>query len=167
VFAISIALGIAGIPLARRIRLGLTFSAAEVLMQIIGFFVGSGFQVIGRVAPYIGFTALAAVGCYMLVESYKEGDSFNVDTGPGLVTTALSISLDSLGVGFAIPAVPLPIVPLIGTAAVTTVVFTFAGLAFGARLGAWIEKGAERIAGVVLIVLAIVFVVEHALNLKL
>ena len=136
-------------------------------MQVLGFYVGSGFQVIGRVAPYIGFTALAAVGCYMFVESYKEGQAFNVDSGAGLLTTSLSISLDSLGVGFALPAVPLPLVPLIATAAVTTVAFTFAGLTFGARLGEWIEKGAERIAGGVLIALAILFAVEHALNVKL
>jgi putative Mn2+ efflux pump MntP len=133
-------------------------------MQLIGFFLGSGFQVIGRFAPFIGFGALAVVGIYMLIESYKESGGFKVDSHVGLLTTSLSISLDSLGVGFAIPAVPLPFPPLIGTVACTTVLFTFAGLAFGSRLGEWIEKGAERIAGVVLVILAVVFATEHVLS---
>jgi putative Mn2+ efflux pump MntP len=34
-------------------------------------------------------------------------------------------------------------------------------LEFGARLGERYEKGAERIAGVILILLAIMFMVEH------
>lgn len=133
-------------------------------MQLVGFWLGSSFQVIGKFAPYIGFGALAIVGGYMLMESYKEGESFRVDSHVGLLTTSLSISLDSLGVGFAIPAVPLPFPPLIATVACTTIVFTFAGLTFGARLGEWIEKSAERIAGIMLIVLAAIFVSEHMLN---
>jgi len=166
VFAVSIALGIAGIPWAARVRLGLTFSAAEVTMQVIGFYLGSGFQVIGRVAPYIGFAALAAVGGYIFAESYKEGESFNVHSPTGLLTTSLSISLDSLGIGFALPAVPLPLIPLIATVACTTVIFTFAGMAFGARLGEWIEKSAERVAGGMLIALAILFSVEHLMSAR-
>lgn len=136
-------------------------------MQVAGFLLGSGFQIAGRVAPYIGFGALSAVGIYMIAGSYKEGESFQVDSRASLITTSLSISLDSLGVGFALPAVPLPLAPLVATVACTTVAFTFAGFAFGARLGEWIEKGAERIAGVVLIVLAVLFATEHALGARL
>lgn len=164
-FAVSIAVGISGIPWSSRVRLGLAFSAAEVTMQVVGFVLGSGFQVVGDVAPYIGFGALAAVGIYMIFESFKEGASFKVESKTGLVATSLSISLDSLGVGFALPGVPLPLAPLIATVACTTVAFTFAGFAFGARLGAWIEKGAERIAGGVLIALAVLFAAQHALRL--
>ena len=164
IFAVSIALGIAGLRADARIRIGLTFSAAEVTMMIIGYVVGSGFQVVGEVAPYIGFAVLIAVGVYMIVESYKEGAGFKVDSHAGLATTAMSVSLDSLGVGFALPAVRLPFPPLIATVACTTVVFTFAGLAFGARLGSWIEEGAERIAGAILIILGILFGVQHALS---
>jgi putative Mn2+ efflux pump MntP len=78
------------------------------------------------------------------------------------MAASLSISLDSLGIGFSLPGVPLPFAPLVATIAVSTVVFTIVGLAFGDRLGQRFEKGAERLAGAVLIVLALVFTLQHA-----
>lgn len=135
-------------------------------MQVVGFFLGASFQVIGSVAAFVGFAALAGVGVYMIVESFKPGESFRVDSSAGLATTALSISLDSLGVGFALPGVPLPLLPLIGTVACTTILATFSGLAFGRRLGTWLEKGAERAAGAILIILALVFTLQHAFHLN-
>jgi putative Mn2+ efflux pump MntP len=78
-----------------------------------------------------------------------------------LTLASLSISLDSLGVGFALPALHLPIVPLLSTVAVSTVCFTLAGLAFGAMLGHVFEKNAEKAAGIVLIALAVIFAVQQ------
>jgi putative Mn2+ efflux pump MntP len=135
-------------------------------MQVFGFFAGAGFQVIGQVAAYVGFAALAGVGVYMMIESFKVGESFKVDSRTGLVTTALSISFDSLGVGFALPGIPLPLAPLIATVACTTVVATFLGLTCGRRLGTRFESGAERAAGLILIGLALLFTLQHALHLN-
>ena len=73
---------------------------------------------------------------------------------------ALSISLDSLGVGVALPAAGIPLLPLLITVAVTTTTFTFVGLAFGARLGERYESNAERAAGVLLLLLAAGFAAE-------
>jgi putative Mn2+ efflux pump MntP len=72
--------------------------------------------------------------------------------------TSLSITLDSLGVGIVLPAVAIPLFPLRITVSVTTTVFTFIGLAFGARLGERYERGAERLAGATLVVLAALFI---------
>lgn len=48
---------------------------------------------------------------------------------------SLSISLDSLGVGIAVPALALPLLPLLVAVSITTTVFTLIGLSIGARLG--------------------------------
>jgi len=66
----------------------------------------------------------------------------------------LSISLDSLGVGLALPALGIPLTPLLVTVSITTVSFTLTGLAFGAVLGERYERNAERTAGVMLILIA-------------
>jgi manganese efflux pump family protein len=164
VLALSIAVGLTGIPWRSRIRLGAAFSTAEVVMQILGYALGSGVgQLLGMIAVYAGFAVLGLVGVYMIRESLVPGDEapFKVDTGWGLLAASASISLDSLGVGVALPGVPLPLLPLLGTVACSTVLFTFLGLAFGARLGARFEKGAERVAGIVLIGLAVLFTAEH------
>jgi hypothetical protein len=55
----------------------------------------------------------------------------------------------------------VPLVPLIGTVAITTVVFTFAGLRFGEILGKQYKKNAERGAGGVLVTLALLFTLQH------
>lgn len=135
-------------------------------MQVIGFFVGAGFQVIGQVAAFVGFAALAGVGIYMVYESFQAGESFKIDSHAGLATTALSISFDSLGIGFALPGVPLPLPPLLVAVACTTVLATFLGLTLGRRLGTWLEKGAERAAGAILIALAALFTAQHAFHIN-
>ena len=79
----------------------------------------------------------------------------------GLLLTSLSISLDSLGVGIALPAVAIPLMPLLILVSITTTVFTFIGLEFGVRLGERYERGAERAAGVVLVMFAALFAIAR------
>jgi len=163
VLALSIAVGIMQVPWSSRIRLGLSFSGAEVLMQIIGYAIGTGAgKVLGTIAAYAGFAVLAGVGCFIVKESFEaEDSSFKVDSGWGLIAACASISLDSLGIGVSLPGVPLPLVPLLATVAISTIVFTAVGLAFGTRLGQKYRHLAERIAGIGLIVLAVFFTAQH------
>jgi putative Mn2+ efflux pump MntP len=166
VLALSVAIGIKEPPWPQRLRLGFAFSTAEILMQIVGLFLGAGLgHIVGAIAAWIGLIVLAGIGAWILREGFSpETDrEFNVDTTGGLLLASLSISLDSLGVGFALPALHLPLVPLFTTVAISTVCFTLAGLAFGAILGHRFEKNAEKAAGAVLIVLAVIFAVQQML----
>lgn len=160
VLALSVAIGIKEPPWRERLRLGLAFSLAEILMQVVGLTLGRGFgALVGTVATWIGLIVLAGIGAWILREGFSAGDErqFDVKTLGGLLLASLSISLDSLGVGFALPALHLPLIPLFSTVAVSTVIFTLVGLAFGAALGHAFEKNAEKAAGVVLIALAALF----------
>jgi putative Mn2+ efflux pump MntP len=132
-------------------------------MQVLGYVLGTFFgRVIGDVAAWIGLVVLAGIGLWILYESFQKGDDhdFDVEKPVGLLLASVSISLDSLGVGFALPSLHLPIVGLFITVACTTIAFTLAGLAFGKRLGELYEVYAERGAGAVLILLAIAFAIE-------
>lgn len=165
VLALSTAIGIKEPPWPERIRLGFAFSVAEILMQIVGLSIGAGFgRIIGTIAAWIGLIVLAGIGTWILREGFSDGNEhdFDVKTFGGLLLASLSISLDSFGVGFALPALRLPLLPLFATVAVSTVIFTLTGLAFGAALGHKFEKNAEKAAGIVLIVLAALFAVEKA-----
>jgi putative Mn2+ efflux pump MntP len=86
---------------------------------------------------------------------------FDVTRGAGLLITSLSISLDSLGVGVALPVAGIPLLPLLITVSITTTVFTFIGLAFGSRLGERYERRATRAAGTILLILAGLFLLEQ------
>jgi putative Mn2+ efflux pump MntP len=164
VLALSTGIGVLGVPWNVRFRVGAAFAGAEIVMQVLGAAIGAGAgHVAGQVAAYLGFVVLALIGVWIFRESFshEEGLSEKATAGFGLLAASASISLDSLGVGFSLPALNVPLVPLIGTVAVTTVVFTFAGLRFGEILGERFKKNAERGAGVVLIALAVLFTLQH------
>ncbi len=163
VLALSIAVGIMQVPWGSRIRLGLAFSGAEVLMQVVGYAIGTGAgHLIGTIADYVGFAILAAVGIFIVRESFStEESALKVDSGWGLLAACASISLDSLGIGVSLPGVPLPLIPLLATIAVSTLLFTIVGLAFGTQLGQRYRHRAERVAGLVLIALAVFFSAQH------
>jgi putative Mn2+ efflux pump MntP len=163
VLALSIAVGVMRIPWKGRLRLGVSFSVAEVVMQIAGYAIGTGAgHLVGMIAPYVGFVILAAVGVFIIRESLeRETPVFKVDSGWGLIAASASISLDSFGIGVSLPGVPLPLLPLLATVAVTTVIFTAIGLMFGERLGRLYRKVAQRVAGGALIILAALFTIQH------
>jgi len=163
VLALSIAIGIKAPPWSQRIRLGLAFATAEIFMQVVGLGLGTGLgRIVGAIAGWIGLAVLACIGAWVLREGFCADDdhALNVSSAGGLLLASLSISLDSLGIGFALPALQLPLVPLFATVAGSTACFTLAGLAFGAILGHTFRKNAEKAAGIVLIVLALVFAVQ-------
>jgi manganese efflux pump family protein len=167
VLAISVGVGIAQVAWKLRMRLGMAFTVAELLMQVLGYGLGTGAgRLLGEAAAYGALALLALVGILMIRSSFRrDGErAFDATRGSGLVIAATSISLDSLGVGIALPAVGIPLIPLLLTLSITTSVFTFVGVAFGARLGERYEHGAERLAGSILIVLAILFLVQHSLG---
>jgi putative Mn2+ efflux pump MntP len=164
VLAISVGVGVAQIRPEAKLRLGVVFTLAELLMQITGYALGTGAgRLLGEVATYGALVLLALVGVEMIRSSFRPdaAEGFNAAGGAGLLLTSLSISLDSLGVGIALPAVRIPLIPLLIMLSITTSVFTFIGLAFGARLGERYEHGAERLAGIMLITLAVLFLLQH------
>jgi manganese efflux pump family protein len=164
VLALSTGIGVLGVPWNVRFRVGASFAAAEILMQILGAAIGAGAgHLAGEIAAYVGFVLLAFIGVWIFRESFDadHGLSESATSGIGLLAASASISLDSLGVGFSLPALHVPLVPLIATVAITTVIFTFAGLRFGEILGAHFKKNAERGAGVVLVALAVLFTLQH------
>jgi manganese efflux pump family protein len=163
VLAISVGVGVTKLAFDARLRLGSAFAGSEIAMQAIGYGLGSSFgRLLGEIATYAGLVLLAGIGAMMVRNSLKHSseEKFDVTRGTGLAMTSLSISLDSLGVGIALPGVAIPLAPLLITVSITTTTFTFIGLAFGARLGERYERNAERAAGALLILLAVGFALE-------
>jgi putative Mn2+ efflux pump MntP len=166
VLAISVGIGVAQLPFDQSLRLGVAFAGSEITMQVIGYALGAGAgQMLGDFAAYMGFALLAFIGFVMIRKSFRHFSeaTFDATRGMGLLLTSLSISLDSLGVGIALPVVNIPLVPLLILVSITTTLFTFIGLEFGARFGERYERHAEGAAGTMLVVLAALFAVERLL----
>jgi putative Mn2+ efflux pump MntP len=157
VFAVSVGVGIRGVSL----RIGGAFALAEVAMNLIGAGIGAvAGRAIGGIAAYIGFAALVGVGVFMLIEALREGErdsGIDLSRGAGLFMASLSVSLDSLGIGFSIVYIGVPLAITLSAIAAASVTSTFLGLAFGKRFGRATGEYAGIVAGVVLILTGLGF----------
>ncbi len=161
VFAVSVGVGMKGTDLAVKVRIGVAFAVAEVTMTVFGVLLGQAAgKLLGDAAGYLGFAALAGVGIYMIYEALlgtEEGGGFDLSRGFGLVLGALSISLDSLGIGFSILYIGVPLGISLVFIGVTSVLSTTLGLMLGKRLGVVAEEQAALWAGIVLVLTGLAF----------
>lgn len=160
VFAVCIGVGMRGASRAQKLRMGAAFATAEVTMTVVGAGLGRlAGQLLGDVAGYLGFTALVAVGAYMVFEALRESEAGGLDlsAGFGLILAALSLSLDSLGIGFSILYIGVPFGISLATIAVVSVTATTAGLTLGRALGRRAEEAAALWAGIILMLTGAAF----------
>ena len=102
----------AGLALDASLRVGCAFAGSEIGMQFIGYELGAGAgKILGAIAAYAGLALLASIGGLMIRNSFRHSSEpeFDATRGAGLLIT--SISLDSLSVGMALPAVSIPLLP--------------------------------------------------------
>jgi manganese efflux pump family protein len=162
VFAVSIGVGIRGVPVGVKWRIGIAFACAEVLMNLVGAGLGlTAGRFLGDVAGYIGFVALVALGLYMIKESRSEfsgASKLDLSKGWGLTVASLSISLDSLGIGFSILYIGVPLPISLAIIAICSVCSTAAGLALGDRLGTFAERYAAFLGGLLLALTGLAFI---------
>ena len=166
-FAVSIGVGIRGVTREAKFRIGAAFATAEVTMNVIGAGVGTLVgRAIGDVAAYIGFGALIAVGVFMVIETVRETEEpLDFSHGYGLFVAALSMSLDSLGIGFSIVYIGVPLVVTLGAIAFASISSTALGLQLGQKFGKVVGDRAGVVAGFVLMITGGVFVVLRVLRI--
>lgn len=178
--ALSIALGLAPLPPRTRLRLALTFAAAEGLMPAVGLLIGRPLgEAIGGGAVYIAGALLIATGLWLLREAREEDDDVDDEDGERgkilsaasahglpLVGIALSISLDELAMGFSFGVLRLPVVPALIAIALQALVVSLGGQWLGQRVGGALGDRAEMAAGVVLCLLGAGFIGARLLGVS-
>jgi manganese efflux pump family protein len=159
-FAVSAALGVAGLPAARRLRVSLLMVSFEVGMPVVGLFAGGlagGF--LGRSADYVAVGLLAALGLWMLWPGAEDEEEERLEAlgrtgGLAAIGLGLSISLDELAMGVSLGLLRLPLAPALVLIGVQALVASQLGLRLGARIGERNRERSERAAGVMLLLLA-------------
>lgn len=173
-FALSTTLGIAPLSRRARLRLALTFAAAEGLMPAVGLLIGRPLgEAVGRWDVYAAAALLLVTGLWMLREGLAEDDErssgderaqilrMTSAQGLTLVGLAFSVSLDELAVGFSFGILRVALVPALVAIALQALLLSLCGLWLGRRLGRALGERAEILAGAVLCVLGIVLAVGH------
>jgi manganese efflux pump family protein len=124
-------------------------------MPLVGLGLGRALgTAVGAAAAYVAIALLAVAGLAML----REGEA-----GEGATTLALglSVSLDELAIGFALGLLHVSVWLAVVLIAAQAFVVTQVGLRAGSRIGPRLREGAERVAAVVLIGLAVALLVER------
>ena len=137
-------------------------------MNCVGALLAAGVgRLIGDAAGYLGFSALILVGGYMIYEAHdaEGGNPIDVTSGWGLFLSSLGISLDSLGVGFSILFVGVPLGITLAVIFAVSVAATLLGVSLGRALGERVERASGLLAGVLLALTGATFIALKALHL--
>ena len=161
-FAVSAALGLAGLPRRRRLKISLLLSAFEMAMPVVGLLLGHALGgAVGRAADYVAAAALVGLGLWMLFgEEEDAGRKLGTGSGIALLAIGLGVSLDELAMGFTIGLLHLSIVWAVVLIGAQAFVVAQIGLRLGARLGEAARESAEKVAGLALVGLAVLVLVE-------
>ncbi len=164
-FAGAIGIGLSGINVRTRIRVGLAFGFFEALMPVIGLIVGHNVAgYFGSYGKYLAGAILVATGGYAIWQARrleaeeKPRRRGEVRTG-GLIVTALALSTDNLAVGFALAVYPVDIWLAAIVFGLVSILMALVGLELGNRLGKRAEEWSEEIGGGVLILVGIAIAV--------
>jgi manganese efflux pump family protein len=162
---VALALGLAGLPREKRLRISLMFAGFEAAMPLIGVALGAPLgHAIGSVADYIAAGLIAALGVYMLLIENDQPDrllSLTRGGAFGALALGVSISLDELAIGFSAGLLRLPIVALVIAVAAQAFIATQIGVRLGARVGARTREATEKLAGVALITLGAILLITQ------
>jgi putative Mn2+ efflux pump MntP len=163
-FAVAAGMGSRGLTRAQRWRLSALFVAFEAGMPLVGLAIGAPVaRVIGSAAEYLAAVVLAGTGVWMIVadddDEEQAAGGLLTAAGWAVIALGLSISLDELAIGFTLGLARIPVVWVIVAIGVQALIASQLGLAVGGRVGEVWRERAERLAGLMLILLGVGLVV--------
>ena len=158
-FAGAIGIGLSGIDVKTRIRVGLAFGFFEALMPALGLLLGHQVAwLFGGYGKYVGGAILILTGGYTIFQERfikKDQTQHTEMTARSLLITALALSIDNLAVGFALAVYPVDVWLAAVTFGVVSIVMSLVGLEVGHFLGKRAAEWSEEIGGGVLILVGV------------
>ena len=165
-FAVALTQGARFRPSAGRATvIALTFGAAQGIMPLIGWSLGSvALSYIAAWDHWIAFALLGFLGLRMIRGGEEEAGAQPLGA-LAIVVAAIATSIDALAAGFTLPTLDLP--PLGTAALIATVTFALSvlGIALGRRIGDRFGRPAEVLGGLILIAIGARILVAHLFGL--
>ena len=163
-FAVAICKGLAMPRVNRKqtLLIGLYFGVFQAVMPLTGWLLGSQFAChVTKMAPWIAFVLLAWIGGSMIRESLSTKEEEEEKAEPAelrhreLLMLAIATSIDAFAVGVSFAAMQVDILPAAGLIGVITCLLSAIGVKVGAMFGDKYRAPAERIGGIVLILIGV------------
>lgn len=147
------------------IKLGLVFGFFQGAMPLAGYFIGSHFaKYITSIDHWIAFILLSIIGINMIRESKEKDEDASVVHSISwkvILVLAIATSIDALAVGITLAFLRVNVWLATGLFALITFVLSFICVKLGKKLGSLFQAYAERLGGIILIVLGIKILIEH------
>lgn len=129
-------------------------------MPLVGLAAGAPIgRATGNAAEFVAAALLFGVGAYQLLgDESAESERANRLLLSGVraaLLLGLAVSVDELAVGFTLGLLRLPILPVVLAIGVQAIVLSQLGIRLGGRVRERYREGAERLAGVALIVVGV------------
>ena len=162
-FAVSICKGLAiGKPKFHQMLIvGLYFGIFQMLMPLIGFFIGSTFaSFISKIDHWIAFILLFIIGLHMIISAIKDKEekvSSTLKVGEMLLL-AIATSIDALAIGVSFSMIGFTtntIFLATGIIGITTLILSSIGVLVGGIFGDKNKKVAEIVGGSILILIGL------------
>lgn len=166
-FAVSISAGLSlkKLKLSTMLRISITFAVFQGMMPVIGWFVGQSFaDIITAYDHWVVFLLLSIIGGKMIYESFCNEPSakcININCNKTITGLAIATSIDALAVGVSFSLLNLEIYFPALVIGLITLVFSFAGLTIGYKLGSIFRSKIELIGGIILIAIGIKILISH------
>lgn len=158
-FAVSICKGLSVRKVSFRHALicGVWFGGFQGVMPALGYFLGDRFStLLTRFGPWVAFILLAIIGANMVKESFGEDESLDDDYSPkAMLPLAVATSIDAFAVGVGFAAVQVQILPAVTLIGCITCALSGIGVKVGAIFGDKYRAPAERLGGIVLILIGL------------
>ncbi|MBI5249407.1 MAG: manganese efflux pump [Desulfomonile tiedjei] len=162
--AAAVAAGLRALTNRHLFRLIWHFGLFQSLMTTAGWFGGEGLSLMmGDLSAWIAFALLFLLGLNMIRQSvHPESRSESSDPTRGLSLVALSVatSIDALAVGLSLGLINIDILVPALVIGCTALVMTFAGMRLGDKVGSHMGQWAERVGGVVLMIIGVRILLE-------
>ncbi len=158
-FAVSICKGLSvhKVNFRHALTCGLWFGGFQALMPALGYFLGDRFSsLLTKFGPWIAFILLVIIGTNMVKESFGEEESVDDDYSlKAMLPLAIATSIDAFAVGVSFAAMQVQILPAVALIGCITCLLSGIGVKFGALFGDKYRAPAERVGGIVLILIGL------------
>ena len=168
-FAVSIGVGVKAKVFDKylALKVALFFGVFQGIMPFFGYLASIGLgSFVESIDHWVAFVLLSLIGGKMLYDSFGENteDEISSITNKVLLLLAIATSIDAMAAGFTLDLMSLnPFVSmfLIG---IITFIFSYIGAYLGTKGATTLEDKAEKLGGVVLIVIGFKILLEHLMN---
>lgn len=169
-FAVSITGGIVstGVSFSYALKVALFFAGFQMLMPWIGWRLGQ--SVSGYITLYdhwIAFVLIFAIGGKMIYESFQNKETckpFDFNKISVLLILSIAVSIDAFIAGVSLSLLEFNILPVIMVIGIITLLLSLIGVKIGKILGCLVERYAELVGGIILILIGVQILVGHLIG---